>query len=229
MTPLKPALHKFAERINALGLRERIFIFLAAALSLIMALHVFLLDPVLIRQKQASQKFLEIQKKIGTLNLQIQTLSTTGNTDPNAPLRARLTQLQTETENINQDLRGLKNGLITPQQIPMLLKEILRGNHALHLMSLKTLPAQTLSKTPDITATENNTSNPVPDIGAYKHGFEITLEGTYLDILNYLSRIETSPWRVFWGDITLSSDDYPKATLTLKLYTLSLDQSWLTL
>lgn len=229
MTPLKPILNKIAERINALGLRERIFIFLAAALTIIIVLHVSLLNPVLIRQKQASQEVMETQRKISALNMQIQALSTTDHADPNAPLRARLSQLQTETENINQDLRGLQNGLITPQQIPMLLKEILRGNHSLHLMSLKTLPSQSLSKAPDITATENNTSSPVPDIGAYKHGFEITLEGTYLDILSYLSRIETSPWRVFWGDITLSADDYPKATLTLKLYTLSLNQAWLTL
>ncbi len=229
MTPLKPTLNKIAERINALGLRERIFIFLAAALTLITALHIFLINPVLTRQKQVSQQVMETQLKISELNMQIQALSIKDHADPNAPLRARLIQLQTETENINQDLRGLKNGLITPQQIPMLLKEILRGNNSLHLMSLKTLPAQSLSKTPDITTTENNTSSPVPDLGAYKHGFEITLEGTYLDILSYLSRIETSPWRVFWGEITLNADDYPKATLTLKLYTLSLNQEWLTL
>ena len=123
----------------------------------------------------------------------------------------------------------MQNGLITPQQISMLLKDILRGNRSLHLVSLKTLPTQRLTETLDTTKTENAKNNAALEIGAFKHGFEISLEGEYLDMLQYLAAIEASPWQVFWGDIELNASTYPKETLTLKLYALSLDQTWLTL
>ncbi len=229
MTSLKPHLQRVAERINALALRERVLIFMAAALVLVTLLYVSLINPVLARQKQMSQQIVAVKDKINILNTQIQAQIAVGHVDPNAPLRARLEQLRTTSVNINKDLRDMQNGLITPQQISMLLKDILRGNRSLRLVSLKTLPTQRLTDIMDTTKTENAKNNAAPQIGAFKHGFEISLEGEYLDMLQYLAAIEASPWQVFWGDIELNASTYPKQTLTLKLYTLSLDQTWLTL
>ena len=229
MTSLKPHLQRVTERINALALRERVLIFMATALVLVTLLYVSLIDPMLIHQKQMSQHIGETRDKINVLGTQIQAQITAGHVDPNAPLRARLEQLQTASVNINKDLRDMQNGLVTPQQISMLLKDILQGHRSLNLVSLKTLPTQRLAEILDVTKSEHEKNNAAPQIGAYKHGFEIILEGEYLDMLHYLAAIEASPWQVFWGDIELNANTYPKGMLTVKLYTLSLDQTWLTL
>ncbi len=63
----------------------------------------------------------------------------------------------------------------------------------------------------------------------YRHGVEITLQGSYLDMINYMSTLEALPAQLFWGKARLDAGQYPGATLTLTLYTLSLDQKWLTL
>jgi MSHA biogenesis protein MshJ len=61
----------------------------------------------------------------------------------------------------------------------------------------------------------------------YKHGVEITLSGSYPALLDYLSRLESSPQKVLWGRLDLRVEKHPKNELRLVLYTLSLDPAWL--
>lgn len=63
----------------------------------------------------------------------------------------------------------------------------------------------------------------------YRHGVHIVVEGSYLDMVAYMQALEAMPEQLFWGKATLSAQHYPKATLSLTLYTLSLDQKWIAL
>lgn len=63
--------------------------------------------------------------------------------------------------------------------------------------------------------------------GLWRHGVEITLEGSYADLSAYVQHLESLPQRVLRSGMRLQVEAHPKATLTLTLYTLSLDQSWL--
>jgi MSHA biogenesis protein MshJ len=54
----------------------------------------------------------------------------------------------------------------------------------------------------------------------------VTVEGSYLDLLGYVARLEKQPWQVYWGRTTMVAD-YPKVQIELMLYTLSLDRAWL--
>lgn len=64
-------------------------------------------------------------------------------------------------------------------------------------------------------------------LGLYKHGVEISVEGSYADLLNYLGELEHMPWQVYWGSVSLSAQGAPLSRLTLVVYTLSLDKTWL--
>jgi len=61
----------------------------------------------------------------------------------------------------------------------------------------------------------------------YKHGVELVVKGNYTDLTQYLTRLEGLPWQMFWGKAELKVEEYPKAALTLTLFTLSLDKTWL--
>ena len=63
----------------------------------------------------------------------------------------------------------------------------------------------------------------------FKHGVELTLRGSYFDMLDYLAQIEALPWQMYWGRLRLEARDYNRPVLTLTLYTLSLDKTWLTI
>lgn len=63
----------------------------------------------------------------------------------------------------------------------------------------------------------------------YRHGVEIVLEGSYLDMISYMQGLEALPVQLFWGGARLDAEHYPQARLTLTLYTLSLDEKWMKL
>jgi len=46
--------------------------------------------------------------------------------------------------------------------------------------------------------------------------------------LQYLAELEKLPSHMFWGEASLSVEHYPEAVLTVTVYTLSLDKTWLT-
>ena len=53
------------------------------------------------------------------------------------------------------------------------------------------------------------------------------LEGTYAEVLNWLRQLEEAPQKVLWGDVRYVVSEYPRAQVTLTVFTLSLDRSWL--
>lgn len=63
----------------------------------------------------------------------------------------------------------------------------------------------------------------------YRHGVEIVLQGSYLDMVNYMQALEALPVQLFWGGARLDAQQYPDARLTLTLYTLSMDEQWMKL
>ena len=63
----------------------------------------------------------------------------------------------------------------------------------------------------------------------YRHGVEIVLQGSYLDMVSYMEALESLPVQLFWGKAALDAQQYPNLRLTLTLYTLSLDAKWMKL
>lgn len=64
----------------------------------------------------------------------------------------------------------------------------------------------------------------------YRHGVEITVEGGYGELMGYLSSLEKMPGpRLLWGGIKLKVEKHPTVQLSLTVYTLSLDKTWLEL
>ncbi|MDT7836882.1 hypothetical protein [Aquabacterium sp. OR-4] len=60
----------------------------------------------------------------------------------------------------------------------------------------------------------------------YRHGVEITLEGSFGELLAYLRTLEAMPQHVLWGGLQMKTQ-YPSTVMTLRLYTLSRDRHWL--
>lgn len=63
----------------------------------------------------------------------------------------------------------------------------------------------------------------------YRHGVEITLQGRYVDMVEYMAQLERMPVRLIWGRARLDARSYPDVRLTLTLFTLSLEKEWMKL
>ncbi|HYD96057.1 MAG TPA: MSHA biogenesis protein MshJ [Noviherbaspirillum sp.] len=235
---MKQHWQKLVLRIDALSLRERAIIFAMAALVLVMLVNSALLDPQFKKQNQLSQRIKQEQSQIAGIQAEIQQKVKSHEVDPDMADRERLRQLQAQAEQLNSALQDMQKSLVPPDKMAELLESILKRNSNLRLVSLKSMPATSITEAlahPGIAASDKSAaaaagsnSKTLAD-AIYRHGMEIKMQGGYLDMLNYMAALEAVPWQLLWGRVELSVDEFPKATLTLTLYTLSLDKQWLNL
>ena len=61
----------------------------------------------------------------------------------------------------------------------------------------------------------------------YRHGVELTLEGSFGDLMNYVAGLEELPQRVLWGALSFRVEQHPRAVLKLQLFTLSSARHWI--
>lgn len=156
--------------------------------------------------------------------------------------KRELDQLRERVQLADAELHQVGTSLIPAADMLPVLERMLAQVGGLRLRALQSLgrtelvastsPAAlpaALPATPPPAALAANASNAKADAGPvlYRHGFELTLEGSYADQLAYLQALESMPQHVLWGGMQFKVEQHPRALLTLRLYTLSLDRSWL--
>lgn len=255
-------LKQYVERVDAMSLRERVLIFIMVAAALVALAVTGGIDPLSAKQKQLKQNLTQTQAQTQALETQIQALAEASKHDPDAPNKMRLADLAAKQKAAYAELVSAKQGLVSPDKMTQVLRDLLGRNPQLTLVSIKTLAPRSLmdstqptdmakppeaTKAPDLSKVNNvnqllDASAPAQtakaetkpkvepkglDLGLYKHGVEISIEGSYADLVSYLAGLEQLPWRMFWGGVTLKAQTFPVSRLTLTVYTLSLDKTWL--
>ncbi|HEY8606819.1 MAG TPA: MSHA biogenesis protein MshJ [Noviherbaspirillum sp.] len=233
---MKQYWERLSLKVDALSLRERVIIFVLAALVLLVLVNAFLLDPQYRAQKQLSDRIRDQQTQTAALQAAIRQQALDRDSDPVQANTARLRQLQGDLDQVRSALGNLQQGLIAPDRMAALLEDILKRNRGVQLVSLKTLPASAIvsigedAAKADAKADDKTASRPPQAAGGiYKHGVQLVIRGPYLEIMNTLAQLETMPWQLFWSQASLGTEHYPDSTLTLTLYTLSLDAKWMKL
>jgi MSHA biogenesis protein MshJ len=212
-------------KFEALNQRERWMVTCALFVVVFAVIYMLLLSPVLVNQNILNNELATDQAQIQTLNQQINLLVQSPVIDPNAQNKQRVAELQSHLQLLETKLTGLQTTLINPDKMPELLRNLLKKNSALKLIELKTLPTKGLLDS----TSEDQTQSNKQDLPVFKHGVEITIEGHYLDLLNYVAEVEKMPWHVLWSKVTLNAEHYPDNQLKLTVYTLSLDKTWLSI
>ncbi len=218
-------------KIDEMSLRERAMIFAAASFVLISLINSLMLDPLLAKQKVLSTQVIQEQEKMKALQAEIQSLLQAKQDDASSPLRMRAATLKQQLLELDSYLQNRSSRLVEPNKMADLLKQVLSKNSELQLVELKTLPVSLLIDNPQAekeAALTSLVSASDKQKQIYKHGVQISVRGNYLELLRYVSMLEKMPAQMFWGEVTLSVEKYPQSVLTLTLYTLSLDKTWLT-
>jgi MSHA biogenesis protein MshJ len=219
----------FAARIDAMSQRERILSFAAAAALLVFAAQMGVIGPLLRKQELLRSQVIQQQNNIAGINEQIAQKLKEAEADPDAPARARLAAVREESGRLGESLRAMQKGLVAPERVAPLLESILRANGRLKMVSVRTLPVEPLSgfaAKKDADAAPARTAR--RDL-LFRHGVEVTVRGSYLDMVDYMTALEGLPTQLFWGKAQLDVEEYPSVRLTLTLYTLSLDEKWMKL
>ncbi|GCL62209.1 hypothetical protein [Pseudaquabacterium pictum] len=213
--------------------RERLLLIAAAlAVLLVLADQLWLSPAWRSFQAARSARAMALQQQQGLLN-DIQQLQSQGA----AQVRQQQADLQQWRQRLRDGdtaLRGHADSLVGPEAMRDLLGQLLARHGEVRVRAVRSLGRSDLltpgaAGTPATAAsaarTDSSTDNPAG--GLYRHGLELVLEGGYADLLAYLQAMEALPQRVLWGAVSLKVDQHPRSVLTLRVYTLSRDRTWL--
>jgi MSHA biogenesis protein MshJ len=222
---------KYAGKIDALTLRERLMVFAAALALSVYALFALGVEPAQRQQRVLLARIQAERTQLVALKGEQQAI-VSASAAPKAAADRKREALLRRIEEVDEALKALHKTLVPAQRVNLLLQEMLKRDARLQLVSLRTIAA-----TPLIAEKAKAPAPAVPPGAAakggfvqnniYKHGVEITVRGGYEDLYEYLARLEASQWRMFWDRAQLSVENHPRLTLTLTIYTLSLDKAWL--
>lgn len=221
---MKKQWEAISAKVLTLSLRER-FMVLAALLALVwVVFDLVFLAPLAQKQKVYGQEVSSMREEVSKLKSQQTAIVQAAQVDPDAGVKARLAEMQQRMVQMDTDLRQAQHELVAPDRMPKLLQSLLQKDRQIKLVALTTLQVAGL-----MDGVEGDKTAGSPALGIYKHGFEVTLEGGYIDLMRYVAALEASPWHMLWSNISLQAGAYPQSTLKLTLYTLSLDQAWLSI
>lgn len=142
-------------------------------------------------------------------------------------LLEEVTQWRARVSQTDAALREFGGSLVGAAEMVPVLDRLLAQAGGLRLRSMQSLGRSEVGAPAATPATAATPAEAKAAGTLYRHGVELNVEGSYADVLAYVQAIEAMPQRVLWGGMQLKVEQHPKVVLTLRLYTLSPDRSWL--
>ncbi len=228
---MKKFWQKFSTRIDSRTLRERTMLFAMTAGLLVFLVFYLALNPSYARQKQLLDDMGRQRERIAVVDADLTRTIEAHTIDPDLAERARLGKIQADTQAFKNTLTTMQQGMVPAEKMTGLLEQILRSHRGLHLKSLRTL-----GETDAEPETAVAVAAPAPAPAAvapprllHRHGVELVVQGSYADMVAYMSALENMQGQIFWDHAAMAVDTWPTATLTLTVYTINLDKKWLKL
>jgi MSHA biogenesis protein MshJ len=221
---------KLAARFGALQPRERALVLLGVVVGTALVVDSVLFQPAEARKKTLERRIAEARQNLKVAETVMQTKEPVG--DSHAVKRSYRDALRVRLAETNQSMVNLQQGMVPPERMARLLEDMLGRTSGLQLVSLRALPPKPFEPRGAAPASPAGaqTVKPAPkDPGRaiFQHGFELTLQGSYRELHDYLARLEQLPWQMFWKRISVQTEDYPQLRVTITVQTLSLTKAWL--
>src|SRR5579864_490264 len=110
-------LRTYADRFDAMSLRERALVFLAAASILVMLVDSAFFEPFLTRQKNSSQKIQQQQDEIRAMQVQLQAYAQSQLSSSAVAKRQRVDQRKAELAGLDQQIAAKQGELVAPDRM----------------------------------------------------------------------------------------------------------------
>jgi len=219
------------QRFDALAGRERLLVIVAATAAAVMLADALWLSPAFKAWSAAHKREQSLPALVAKTAADAQRAAAEALTQQRQ-LQAELDQLRRRLQDGDAAMREIEANLVGPDRMLALLEQMLDSHGRLRVREMKSLPRTDLAgepaAAPSTAAASAAMAAPRTDRPAlYRHGIELTLEGSFADLVGYLGALENMPQRLLWGAMRLHVEQHPKAVLTLRVYTLSLDRHWL--
>ncbi len=206
-------LSSIPDTFDQLELRERLLIMSAAAIITFMLWLLLVHDELARAQNDETRAIANTNSAIHAEIASQSELRDLQARAPNDQLRNRRDELKAELDKIASQLDNTVSDFVDPEQMPLLLEEVFARHKNIQLLSVINLAPVPLELEPHSDQT-----------GIFKHTLRLELEGSYFDVVRFLTDIEKSRWGLRWKRMNYTVAEYPLAQVLLEVETLSRDQ-----
>lgn len=194
-----------AARIDAMQLRERVFVFLTIIISGLALADTLWLTPAQTAQKQVKLRFEAQRTELQRLRDELRGASQT--VDPSKAIRDEIAAANLRLDTVNRDIRAVAPMAEGGPAIEQALVQFLRRQEGLTLLSTGTL--QSVAPSANAAA---------PAAGAQpilqRRGLELSVAGSYADLVRYVRTLETALPTLRWGNLQIkTTKQAPEMTL----------------
>lgn len=201
-------------------LRERIMLLLAVGAVILYAAFLLVLEPLGQQNESARQEIVQLEARQLELQTLIKTVEARKNVDPDILNRRKLATLEKEITRLEEELRAGLENLVSPEEMPALLRELLSRQEKLRLLSLE-------NQAPERIVLGETGAQDSEAAVVYRHPLRLKFSGDYMSLVSYLRQLELLPRTLVWEKVDIATDTYPEATVLLEVYTLSLKEGWI--
>lgn len=219
---LKDTIATQLEKFDQLKQRERIIIFGALLIAVVLAGNQFLIEPIIKQKKTVINQLAEAKSINSELKTQLEIIAIKSNEDPDRESRQKLTALNADLSQLDGKLEGAILDFLPPKEMVGVLEKILSLNTSLKLVSLEKLASkhwQPLFK--------EKVKSILTGQKVFRHSVRLQFEGNYLDAVAFFRDLEALPKRFFWEGLTIELLEYPVSLITLTVTTMNLTEGWI--
>lgn len=223
---MPPAITRAMEKIDSRILRERVLIFITALAVIYMLWSFFVQsgfnshrDSLLAEEGRLSQEQAELVSKISTLTAELAS-------DPAVAKSLEVDKLNSSISEVETRLAGLSQGLISANQLPKVLEEVLLRTKSVKLLQVRTL-ASTELQLATTTSGIGGAELAAGSTGVFKHAVLIRVAGSYSELIQLMTEIEALQWKFYWESLDYTVKQYPNAEIDIRVFTLSSEEGLL--
>lgn len=191
-------------RVDALSLRERVFLFVTLLVLCMLMANVLWLTPAQQQHRQLTQRFAAQDVELQTLRDELG--STSGETGEAKQKREQLAQMRDRLAVVNAEIAATPQAKEDETPLARVLVHFLRRHEGLVLVRTATL------------APENRSAQAAGEVtGLRRQGLELTVAGPYAELARYVQTLERALPALRWGTMKMNSEQQP-AQLTLQVW-----------
>ena len=230
----------YSEKFLAISQREQILILVSGLVVIIFGFFNLSIDGNLVAIAQDKKQVRQLSSANRSMENSIQTLQQSLMQDPNAALNRQIEQYEHKLAKVDQALLTLTSDLIDPIQMRHALVELLKVQKGVSLASFQLIGATPMAMGSSRTADEKSgqAQEKAPDkaedakaevesLVLYRHGIKIKLQGSYFQLRDYLTQLESLQWKFFWQEFHYQLKEYPISELDIEIYSLSTRQEFI--
>lgn len=233
---LSVLLQRGRSAFDARAPRERLLLAAALLAALLFVIDALWFTPALRAFRQARQQHGAVVAALSAAQAE-QARRAAGGADPAQQVEQEIRATQDRVTALDRELREQAAGLVSADQMVAVLDQMLVRHPQVKVRAMRSLPRtdllgdglQVVAGTTATAASAPTAPASAPRGGSalYRHGVEIVLEGSYADLVTYLKTLDEQPQQLLAGGLQFRVEKHPLSTLTLRLYTLSMDRHWL--